>query len=366
MKEGGDSAMKATTLINAPVLLLLVSTLSAQTGGTQANATPWELADPNAKVLIGIDVRGLRESDIGKSISAQMDRETATPPIPFKIPGIELLSDIDSVFISSTGELPAKKPAAPKTAASNTPPFLLVASGTFPDDHLRSLLAGKHPSYKAFNIYGSANGANIAVLDEHTIVFGDTKSIRAAIDRRGLKTVAAVTPVFERAKELAATNDFWMVAKDTASSLKQATGANPFTSEIDGLEVGAQLREGLDLDLNLATKTEAAAGMFAQLLSAQIQSAIATKADDPAVAELVKKLQVGSQGNRMTVHLALTQEEMEHSMKVAQAARANAGVRQTATAAPKPQAPPVPAGPRKVRIYGLDEGVREITLDPQP
>jgi len=383
--------MKATTLMNAAALLLLASISSAQTG-TQFNAPAWELADPNAKVLLGIDVRGLRESAIGKSFSAQMDAKTPTPPMPFKIPGIELLNDIDSVFISSTGEIPAAKPAAPKTAtpapgvakpaANNNPPFLLVVSGTFPDEHLRPLLEGKHPSYKAFNIYGSANGANIAVLDEHTIIFGDTKSIRAAIDRRGLKTPAAVTPVFARAKELAAANDFWLVAKDTASSLIQAAGANPFASEIDGLEIGMQLREGMGLDLSLATKTEAAAGMFAQLLSAQIQSAVASKSDDPAVAELVKKLQVGSQGNRMTVHIALTKEEVEQSMKLAQAARANAGMTRTTTAtstgaaaagsygvsspAPvRPQAAPVPAGPRKVRIYGLDEGVREITIDPQ-
>jgi hypothetical protein len=388
MNTGGDPVMtatrlmKATTSIKAPALLLVfVSALSAQT-----SAPSWELADPNAKVLIGIDVRGVRESQVGKSLTSQMEAQgTAAPVMPFKIPGIELLSDIDSVFISSTGEVPVAKPVVKKTAASTAskaaasknPPFLIVLKGTFPDDHLRPLLEGKHPSYKAVNIYGGTgtDASNLAVLDEHTVIFGDENSIRAAIDRKATKP-AALSPVFARAKELAASDDFWIVAKDTSSNLQQAAGPNPFTSEIDGIEMGMQLHDGLGIDVNLATKTEAAAGMFAQLLSMQIQSAVATKMDDPRAAELVRKLQVGSQGNRMTIHLALSQEEMEQSIQLAQAARANARAASTehASSTMSPTASPsepvqapasTPAGPRKVRIYGLDEGVREITLDPK-
>src|SRR5258708_4360241 len=98
--------MKATALIGAPALLLVfVSAAGAQTGA------PWELADPNAKVLLGIDVRGLRESAVGKLFGPQVEAKGgATPALPFHIPGIELLSDIDSVFISSTADTPAPKP----------------------------------------------------------------------------------------------------------------------------------------------------------------------------------------------------------------------------------------------------------------
>ena len=133
-------------------------------------------------------------------------------------------------------------------------------------------------------------------------------------------------------------------------------------------------RSGFGLDLNLGTKTEATAAMFAQLVSMQIQSAVAGKANDPALAELTKKFQVGAQGNRFTMRIALTKDEMERSVKAVQTARANAGAQTASVAAtPRPAAataapaqPAPPPGPRKVRIYGLDEGVREITIDPKP
>src|SRR5258708_12464 len=104
--------MRATVLMGASALLLVfVSAVRAQTGA------PWELADPNAKVLMGIDIRGLRESAVGKLFGPQVEAKGgATPAMPFHIPGIELLNDIDSVFISSTADAAAPKPAPAKTA----------------------------------------------------------------------------------------------------------------------------------------------------------------------------------------------------------------------------------------------------------
>jgi hypothetical protein len=354
--------MKHPNLLSIPLLVLFATALTAQTG-----EPAWELADPGSKVLIGINVRNIRDSAIGQSISAQMKNQPSpAAAMPFRVPGIELLSDIDSVFVASTAEMPAGKAATP--AARKNPPFLLVLSGTFPPDHLQPLLSGKNPSYKAYNIYGS-NGANFAVMDDHTLIFGDGKSIRAAIDRKGAKPTIA-SPVFARAQELAAANDVWIVAKDTAEGMRQAAGAAPFASEIEGLELGMQLRQGFGLDLNLATKTEAAAAMLAQLITTQMQSAALGKSSDPAIAEILNKLQIGAEGNRMTMHVALTQEEMERSMNALQAARMNTGARAYSAHTPEPGAAPsrpaTPPGPRKVRIYGLDEGVREITIDPKP
>jgi hypothetical protein len=364
--------MKFSAQFAIPAALVLASAVQAQT-----NTLAWELADPSSKVLIGIDVRSIRNSEFGKAFSSQMQgQSSALANAPFKIPGIELLDDVDSVFISSTAEPAAKAAAAKpgKPAAKTTddnPPFLLVVKGNFPMEHLQPLLSGKHPSYKAYNIYGS-NGANLAVMDDHTLVFGDTKSIRSAIDRKAARP-SSLSPIFTRAQELAAANDFWMIAKDASLNSKQAA-ANPFASEIEGVELAMQVREGFGLDLNLGTKTEATAAMFAQLVSMQIQSAVAGKANDPALAELTKKFQVGAQGNRFTMRIALTKDEMERSVKAVQTARANAGAQTASVAAtPRPAAataapaqPAPPPGPRKVRIYGLDEGVREITIDPKP
>ena len=49
------------------MVLLLAATLSAT---AQTNA--WELGHPDAKLLMGIDLKSLRESSVGKSIREQM------------------------------------------------------------------------------------------------------------------------------------------------------------------------------------------------------------------------------------------------------------------------------------------------------
>ena len=131
-------------------------------------------------------------ADAKSSIRTQVENIAPMGPIP--IPKFELLEDIDSLFLASNGEKVAPRPvtdkvesSAPITPAANTnPSFLMAVSGTFPDEHLRPLLKGPHPSYKGINVY-RGTGSNpfaVAVLDEHLVLLGDEKSIYRAIDRK--------------------------------------------------------------------------------------------------------------------------------------------------------------------------------------
>jgi hypothetical protein len=277
------------------------------------------------------------------------------------------------------------KPAAAKPAATSNPAFLLTVNGTFPDEHLRPLLTGPHPSYKGINVYRGtgANSFSIAILNEHTILCGDEKSIYRAIDRETVGA-KAIGPLFARARELAATNDIWMLVQDESGNLKKATGADAaFASEIKGLELGLALRDGFNMDVTLATKTEAAAQAMSQLFLTQMKSALASKMDDQMAAEFWKKVKVGADGGRLRVQIALNKEELAANIKMMQEQQASGGpakfasrtttespstrsaspppaVSQPAFVAPPPVAPPKP---RIIKIYGLDEGVREVNLD---
>jgi hypothetical protein len=115
------------------------------------------------------------------------------------------------------------------------------------------------------------------------------------------------------------------------------------------------LRDGFQFELSLATDSEAAALEMSQLVSMQIQAAMLAQTTRPEEAEMVRKLQIGAEGNRMRVNLALTTAEL-HDLQAAQAARALATVR-----TPQPPARPAkPATPGKIVIYGLEGGPREI------
>ena len=243
----------------------------------------WELAPPDAKILLGVDVRGLRNSSLSDSITPQMRAQMQAPMAMLHVPRAELLDDIDSVFLASTASLssasksvaPADPPKAGAAGAKASPAFVLVITGTFPDEHLRPLLKGAHPSYKGINVYRGtgADPTSVAVLDEHTILMGDDKSIYRAIDRK-TTGVKAQGPLLARARELAGANEIWIVARDSSGALQKATGpAAMFASEIEGLDLGLAVRDGFNMDISLATKSEAGAEALAQLLATQMQSA---------------------------------------------------------------------------------------------
>ncbi len=354
----------------------------------------WELAPPDAKILLGVDIRSLRNSSLTDSTPPETWAQMHAAMTMLHVPGIELLDDIDSVFLASTGDLSgASKPAVPavpaKTgaaAAKASAPFVLVISGTFPDEHLRPLLKGAHPSYKGINVYRGtgANATSIAILDEHTILLGDEKSIYRAIDRK-TTGVKAQGPLLARARELASSNEIWIVARDSSGALQKGTGpAAMFASEVEGLDLGLAVRDGFNMDISLATKTEAGAEALAQLFATQMQSAVNAKLDGQKAQDFWSKVKMGADGKRIQVQIAMTKEELRENIRLAQEQRAPQTSGKPSVAAwvmpgngsaaltvggPKPvtkaqpPAPAKPPAPRVVKIYGLDDGVREIQLD---
>ncbi len=348
----------------------------------------WDLAPADAKILIGVDVRGLRNSSLSDAFPPDM--RSQLPLAAFHMPGAELFDDIDSVFLASTGENLAKaaapgavpKPGATAVKAGAVPAkipasFLMVFEGTFPDEHLRPFLKGPHPSYKGVNVYRglSADPASVAILDEHTVLFGDDKSIYRAIDRKTLG-VKAQGALLERARELASSNEVWMVFEDPTGALQQKAGpAALFAGEIEGLDIGVAVRDGLHLDFGLSTKTEAGAEALAQLLATQMQSAVNAKLDGQKAQEFWKNVKMGAAGKRVMLQISMTKEELQENIRLAREQRTSpAGARPpvatamtgaTPAAAPKLALPPPPPKPRSVKIYGLDDGVREIKLDQQ-
>jgi len=355
------------------MVLLLAAALTAT---AQTNA--WELGHPDAKLLMGIDLKSLRESSVGKSIREQMHGPAAVTAAPspfqasFQAMALGILDQIDRVFLSS--------PANAAPGAKNNPPFLLVVEGRFPMEQLKPFLQGNARLYRGAQVYrtsktstiktsttktvSSPSDTSLALLDGGTLLLGDEKSVLAALDRRG-GALPPASALLARAQALASTHDFWAIA-DTPLSKFQPANASPgnplasalasqIASQIKGIETGLSLRDGFQFELSLATDSEATATQMSQLVSGQIQMAILAQATRPEEAEMVRKLQIGAEGNRMRVNLALTADEF-HQLQAAQAARAMA-----AAGSPQPAVRPAkPATPGKIMIYGLEGGPREI------
>ncbi len=359
----------------------IVLPLLAAAVGAAAQTNAWELGHPDAKLLVGIDLKSLRESAVGQSFRSRMGAQS--PQMGPAAMALGFLEQIDRVFISSPAiSSPAisLRPGRAGSATANTkenPPFLLVVEGTMPIQQLLAFLPGTARRYHMVDVYrgAKATDASLAMLDARTILIGDEKSVLAAIDRRGHNAPPA-SAMLARARQLASTQDVWMLATDDLSKFQPSNTSftSPFAGQIlagqiKGVDLGFAVRDGFQFEMSLAAESEAVAARLTQLLSEKIALA---QAQSPETAEAARKLRIGTEGNRMRVSLALTKDEFEHNLRTFQATRlaaATASARPAASSQSQPATPAQPrtaqsppAAPGKIRIYGLDEGVREIQM----
>jgi hypothetical protein len=327
-------------------LLAFASAAAAQTNS-------WELGHPDAKMMLGIDVKSIRESAAWQIFRDQTKNQQ---PSGVQAMGMGILEQVNHIFLSSL--------ANPTANAKTNAPFLLAIEGKFPMEALKPFMQSPAKRYRTADLYRTTktDTTTLAVMDG-LLLLGDEKSVLSAIDRRG-HPLPPASKLLARAKTLAATNDVWIIADESLSKFRPATSPwNPlamqFASQINGVDFGLAVRDGFRFELSLATTDEAAASQMAQMFAMETQMAMASKPDSPEVADMVQKLKIDSLGNRMRVSLALTNEEVAALIQASQAEQlarlqAAAAVRQT----PPPAARP--AKPGKIMIYGLDDGPHEV------
>jgi hypothetical protein len=353
-----------------PKLMLLVAAAAVS---VTAQTSSWELSQPGAKLLMGIDVKSLRESAVGQSIREQVNK---TPPPangvqsplqgPMQAMALGFLDQVDRVFVSSPGN-PSTVFAA---GTKNKAPFLLVVEGRFPMGELQPFLKGTPRRYRDADVYRitPTDVTTVAFIkgesDSSILLLGDATSVLAAIGRRG-GTLAPASALLRRAQMLAATHDFWLIADGPLSGFQPAgtaasnTQAMQMAAQVKGLDMGLALRDGFQLEVGMAAESDAVAAQMTQLLSTQIQMALSAPTNPPETAELANKLHIAAEGNRMQLSLALTKDEFAKQLRATQKARMQAGTT-SSQPAPPPLRPAKPSNPGQITIYGLDGGPRVV------
>jgi len=91
-------------MILKPKMMLFLAAVAVS---VTAQTNSWELSQPGAKLLMGVDVKSLRESAVGQSIREQM--KNAPPPAngvqsslqgPMQAMALGFLDQIDRVYAS--------------------------------------------------------------------------------------------------------------------------------------------------------------------------------------------------------------------------------------------------------------------------
>jgi hypothetical protein len=364
-----------------------VSALPAGTGGDSAE---WRFAHPNAQVLMGFRMGPGTVDSILSAMKKQQDQAGADAP-RFTMPPqfqkfLDLAKKIDTVTISAP-TVPTPPGAVPVKANNR---MLMTVRGRFDIEEIKELIGGPKTTfapYKGVTLAQNAaqKGNAVALVDSGTIVFGDTLSIRQAIDHLGDdQRVKARYPVFVKAAVFAKSYDFWVVMNGLPPSAAPAgapKGAqSSMAKKLKGVDLGMMMREGFDLRVNLHTDSPETAEEMRQAFAGTIPMLGEGKKDVPPEAvAMMKRVQVTADGKAVTIRASATAEEikaMQAKMKLQDLAKGipGAGAIFGGPDGPKPTAQPVEATPstepakepekKVIRIYGLDEGVREIPAPP--
>ncbi len=304
---------------------------------SESNPTWWGLAPLDATAIVGIQWQNLRSSPFAEAIWGELDSEIGLPPLP-------CLADARQILIAS-------------------PALLAMISGNFNTATLRAqaLKIGMKPaSYQGVNVWLAKSGLSIAQLSDQLLLAGSRTTLNAAIDRSQAER-RHYSPLLSRAARYGQA-DLFVVADRLPDPL--ASIFVPLDVET-GIQAGefegyVTLANGLTLEASLDGGSEENAALIADKVRQSIGSL-------PAIAQ---GMDVRVEARTVLLSLEVDAAEFAAELRTSPARAPAAQTPQpvAAVAVPStpiaPTVPAAPAGPQIIRIFGLEDGPREIILPP--
>jgi hypothetical protein len=350
---------------NLTVVVSLMSVAGAAWGQSTSLPTYWRYAHPSAKVLLGADLAAIGRSAVGQRVKKEFQASLTGQALDF-------LWSADQVLVSAP-----VMPEAEKVKKGDSP-TVITLQGKFELAAIRKSVTGKgaqKSAYKGVELLLADKGSGgmaMALVSPTVLVLGDRASVKAAIDNHASASPSAsLSALFQRASELALTNDLWVVT-ETMEMAKKPAGAGPDLMDgLESIEGGASLRSGLGLDLRLNAKSGEEAVKMGQSLQAMVQLFTLGARNDPEVAQMVNKLQVGIADSQVRVAVNFTQAELDRGitqMKAGFQQQISEGTPVKVTIRPtvKELSSWTPDKPFVVKIFNADGGTKEVQINRQP
>ncbi len=345
----------------AGILLVAPAIAPAQT-----DPALWRFIQPNAKAIISIDWKHVRQSHVGTML-----REKWVDTNGAAIPGVEFLNDVDRFLISSGGQNAADEPSEP--------PVLIVVRGHFDLPRVRKLLVTHGTRAQAFNSFQvyrpqgkNAKDMAFVLLDTQTILIGDARSVFAGLDRSAAPAATPdSTPVLVRAAAMDASYEVWALITTPGAlandRLMGLLSGGEVGSNALGYEVGFSFKNGLSAEASVLFESDSAAKRLASELGKMLKMAIKDKMGAPAMLDMERKLKISAEGNQVKIAMRLSSQELEKNAQIYAATHKQAApILAEVRAVSKPAIEPPKPERRVIRIEGLDEGTREIPYKQVP
>lgn len=328
----------------------------------QSHPSWWNWASPDATSLVGIHWEAVKSSPIAAAIEDELG------PEGLGLPDLDCIKDSKQLLLSS-------------------PAFLVLASGDFPAEQLRTEAARqsmKSLVYKGIDLWISPGKSTLSVarIGDHLLLLGLMRTLEAAIDGNQAPGERRYSSLLKRAAHFSG-QDLWVVASQLPDPL--ASHFVPLDVDTRGFEGSVSLGDGIRLEGTLLTGSQDEASDIAAKL----------RHSEAGLPSIARGLQVVQAGDMVVLAMVASREQVAASLRPAEpsgapvpeavmqktqvAAKTAAPAAAPITTALPPAAQPVasapvaaasvaapvaPDGPRVIRILGLDDGPREITLPP--
>ena len=308
------------------VTLILAATALLQSGHAESHPSWWTYAEPESTALVGIQWQTLRDSPFAPAVRAALS----------DFPDVPLIFESRQILLSSPGPL-------------------AILSGSFPVEALRkqALANGLKPaSYRGIEFFISPgkDTLSLAQLTEQVVLLGLRKTLERAVDRSLAETGRRYSPLLSRAARLGQGNDLWVVATQLPDPL--ASDFVPLEIEADGFEGWVSLRDGLQMGAAIDAGSADRAASVAENLRQAV----------PTMPSIARTMEVKVDSSSVLLSLDVTGEQLIAAMRPSESPKPVEAPQPVVEA--KKAEEPAPEGPQVIRIFGLDDGPREIVLPP--
>ena len=347
--------------------------------------TDFRFAFPQSELLLGVDMKWLLKSPFGETLRKELKGNMGELK-----PLESMMEQIESIHLS----------AVSKNAKGSD--LLMLIQGRFEAEKLVELAArngfrmeqwGKikvllpaksklGPTKKPmmqkvqFSLEMPASKPAFALYDNKNILIGEEAPLRVAIERMETGLTPQANPLFERARDLEAANDIWVIG-NTAPLNLNAAGAKPadpmmqMASQVRNFSVGIAVRRNVSMDLQLQTTSPKAAAQMLDLVKGAVALAkMNSGPNESTPIDIDKLLQFSASGNIVKASLSIEQSDIDKLMASGIMTMANPTPKEPAFQQPAIRAlspAPVVVKPsepvrKSVIIYGLPGGPKEIPV----
>ncbi len=332
----------------------LFSMAAASAAVSGADSDVWQYTHPQAKALIGVDWQGASRSHLGLLLATELKKLGLKP-----VQEMNILDDLDSVLISSPGK--------PDPKSKQEPPVIIAAKGRFNIARVKASMAEGYSSSRFRGVEmlvpprSKHSDMQVAVVNPGLLLIGDRMSLRALLTRGPGEHAGGM---YDRARKLSAANDIWAVLDIPPSTLLgDGVPQAAFLKNVESLDLGISLKEGLGINLFLNTASKEDAATMSQALSGLLALGLMQNTD-PKLNDLARNIHISPEGKALKLLAAIGKDELTAGIQRA-AVSFRPGKWKGQQARPVQRAqnefrPPAPRRRMVVRIEGLADGPREI------